>query len=70
MKRMSIKKILEEKAPVIDKAIERYVPRRYNKKSLFFTLGPPRYDPEEVTFNEKFGTKWIPKKKWKKGEWE
>lgn len=44
LKSISIKKILEEKAQVIDKAIERHVPRRYDKRSLIFTLGPPRYE--------------------------
>jgi geranylgeranyl pyrophosphate synthase len=44
MKKISIQKILEEKAPIIDKAIERYIPRRYDKDSLVFTLGPPRYE--------------------------
>ncbi len=44
MKKMSIKKILEEKAPIINKAIEKYIPRKYDRKSLVFTLGPPRYE--------------------------
>ena len=44
MKKISIEKILEEKAPIIDKVIERYIPRKYDKDSLVFTLGPPRYE--------------------------
>jgi len=44
MAKTNIKKILEEKAPIIDKTIERYIPRRYDKDSLSFTLGPPRYE--------------------------
>ncbi len=39
-----IEKILEEKAPIINKMIERYVPRKYNPDSLAFTLGAPRYE--------------------------
>ncbi len=44
MKKISIEKILEEKAPIIDKVIERYIPRKYDRNSLVFTLGPPRYE--------------------------
>ncbi|MFQ6063856.1 MAG: polyprenyl synthetase family protein [Candidatus Bathyarchaeia archaeon] len=44
MKKINIKKILEEKAPIIDEAIEKYIPRKYDKDSLVFTLGPPRYE--------------------------
>ncbi|MFQ5758887.1 MAG: polyprenyl synthetase family protein [Candidatus Bathyarchaeia archaeon] len=44
MKKISIEKILEENAPIIDKAIERYIPRKYDKDSLVFTLGTPRYE--------------------------
>ena len=39
-----IKKILEEKAPLIDKAIEKYLPRKYDKEKLVFTFGRPRYE--------------------------
>lgn len=41
---VDIQKILEEKAPIIDKAIERYIPRKYDKGSLVFALGHPRYE--------------------------
>jgi geranylgeranyl diphosphate synthase type I len=44
VKKISIENILEEKAPIIDKAIEKYIPRRYDKDSLVFTLGPPRFE--------------------------
>lgn len=44
MKKISIEKILEEKAPIIDEAIERYIPRKYDRNSLVFTLGSPRYE--------------------------
>ncbi|MEM2936160.1 MAG: polyprenyl synthetase family protein [Candidatus Bathyarchaeia archaeon] len=42
--KVDIQKILEEKAPIIDKVIERYTPRKYDKNSLVFTLGHPRYE--------------------------
>jgi geranylgeranyl pyrophosphate synthase len=71
MKRMSISKILEERAQAIDKAIERYVPRRYSKKSLVFTLNWPRYEysPKAVNkaianpiweFLDRGGKRWRP----------
>jgi len=44
MKKITIERILEEKAPIIDKVIERYIPRKYDKDSLVFTLGPARYE--------------------------
>jgi geranylgeranyl diphosphate synthase type I len=47
-----IEKLLEEKAHFINKTIEKYVPRKYNKKSLVFTLGPPRYEYSEETINK------------------
>jgi len=38
-----IMKIIEEKKPLIDKAIEKYIPRQYNKKSIELAVGKPRY---------------------------
>lgn len=43
MSPMSIEKLLEEKAPLIDKAIEKYIPRFFSKKALIFKINPPRY---------------------------
>jgi len=43
MKR-NIEKILESKVPVINRIIEKYIPRNYDKNSLFFRLSPPRYE--------------------------
>ncbi|MDR0797651.1 MAG: polyprenyl synthetase family protein [Nitrososphaerota archaeon] len=40
---MSIEKFLEEKAPLIDKAIEKYIPRNFTKDSLLFQVIPPVY---------------------------
>lgn len=51
MKR-EIEKILEEKTLVIDKMIERYIPRKYNRDSLIFTLGPPRYEYNVEAINK------------------
>lgn len=41
---MDVEKFLEEKAALIDKVIEKYIPRKYDKNSLVFCLNPPRYD--------------------------
>jgi len=39
-----MEELLGEKAAAIDKAIEKYIPRKYDKNSLLFSLSPPRYD--------------------------
>jgi len=40
---LDIEKFLEEKAALIDKIIERYVPRAFSEKAAFFRINPPRY---------------------------
>ena len=40
---MDIEKFLEEKATLIDKAIEKYIPRKFSKDSAVFRLNPPNY---------------------------
>ncbi len=40
---MDVEKFLEEKAPLIDKAIEKYIPRKFTKKSVLFKVTPPKY---------------------------
>ncbi|MBX5328243.1 MAG: polyprenyl synthetase family protein [Candidatus Bathyarchaeota archaeon] len=40
---MDIEKFLEEKAALIDKAIEKYIPRKLSKDSAVFRLNPPNY---------------------------
>jgi geranylgeranyl diphosphate synthase type I len=40
---LNIEKLLEEKAPLINKAVEKYIPRIFSKKALIFKLNPPRY---------------------------
>lgn len=39
-----IKKFLEEKARVLDKVIEKYIPRKFDESSLLFKLSPPRHE--------------------------
>ena len=40
---MDIERFLEEKAPLIDKAIEKYIPRKFSKDSILFQVNPPAY---------------------------
>jgi geranylgeranyl diphosphate synthase, type I len=40
---LNIEKFLEEKAPLIDKAIEKYVPRKFTKDSILFKVAPPMH---------------------------
>ena len=40
---MNIEKFLEEKAPLIDKVIEKYIPRGFSKDSVLFKVNPPMY---------------------------
>ena len=40
---MDIEKFLEETAPLIDKAIEKYIPRKYSKDAVLFKVNPPVY---------------------------
>ena len=38
-----MKSFLKKKAPLIDKAIEKYVPRSFSKDSVLFKVNPPMY---------------------------
>ncbi len=49
---MDIEKFLEEKARIINEAIEKYIPRKYDKNSLVFKLSPPRYEPSFQALNK------------------
>ena len=40
---MDIEKFLAEKAPLIDKAIEKYVPRKYSREAILFQVIPPKF---------------------------
>lgn len=44
MMKTATEKLSAEKSILLNKVIEKYIPRRYNKDSLAFTLGPPRYE--------------------------
>lgn len=40
---MNVEKFLEETAPQVDKAIEKYIPRKLGKNALLFKVNPPIY---------------------------
>ena len=40
---MDVAKFLEEKAVLIDKAIEKYIPRKFSADSILFKVNPPLY---------------------------
>jgi len=42
--KVDIEKLLEQSAIKIDKMIDRYIPRKYEKNSQVFLVSPPRYD--------------------------
>ena len=49
---MDILKLLEETAPLIDKAIEKYVPRDFTEKSILFRVIPPEYSSNLEALNK------------------
>lgn len=49
---MDINRLLEEKAPLINRAIEKYIPRVFSKKAVVFRINPPRYSYNLETLNE------------------
>jgi geranylgeranyl pyrophosphate synthase len=49
---LNIEKLLEEKASVINKIIEKYIPRKMSKKAVIFQLSPPRYAYNLETLNK------------------
>jgi len=40
---LDIEKFIEEKAVLIDRIIEKYIPRKFSQKSILFQLNPPCY---------------------------
>jgi geranylgeranyl pyrophosphate synthase len=42
--KIDIEKMLEQNAPIVDKLIERYIPREFERSAVVFSLNPPRYD--------------------------
>ena len=49
---MDITKYLEETAPLIDRAIEKYIPRKFTKSSILFEINPPKYSYNFETLNK------------------
>jgi geranylgeranyl pyrophosphate synthase len=49
---VDIERFLEEKAPLIDKAIEKYIPRKFAKNAVLFKVGPPKYSYNMKTLNK------------------
>lgn len=49
---IDIEKFLKEKAAIIDKLIEKYIPKNFEKNSLVFELNPPRYRPSLEALNQ------------------
>ncbi len=49
---MDIEKYLAEKAPLIDKTIEKYIPRRFKKDAILFQVDPPKYCCNIETINK------------------
>jgi geranylgeranyl pyrophosphate synthase len=50
--KINVEKLLEERAKIIDKTIEKYIPRKYDKNSLLFSLNPPRYNHNLEALNK------------------
>jgi geranylgeranyl pyrophosphate synthase len=49
---VDIERFLEEKAPLIDQAIEKYIPRKFSEKSLLFKVNPPKYSSNLEALNK------------------
>jgi geranylgeranyl pyrophosphate synthase len=49
---MSINTFLERKATLIDKTIEKYIPRIFSKKALLFKISQPRYSIDIEALNK------------------
>ncbi len=50
--KIDVEELLEERAKTIDRAIEKYIPRKYDKNALLFSLNPPRYDHNIEALNK------------------
>jgi len=71
IKLLDIEKLLEEKAALIDKVIEKYIPRIFSENAVLFRINPPRYayQPEALNkavtepiweFLDRGGKRWRP----------
>jgi geranylgeranyl pyrophosphate synthase len=49
---VDIERFLEEKAPLIDKAIEKYMPREFSENSVLFKVNPPLYSSNLEALNK------------------
>lgn len=49
---LDINRLLKEKASLIDKTIEKYIPRTFSRKDVVFKTNPPRYSYNLETLNE------------------
>ncbi len=49
---MDIERFLEEKAPLIDKTIEKYIPRKFTAEAVLFRVNPPRHSYNVETLNK------------------
>ena len=49
---MDIERFLEEKAALIDKTIEKYIPREFSEKAILFKVNPPNYSYNLETLNK------------------
>jgi len=49
---VEIEKFLEENAPLIDKTIEKYIPRKFSANDILFDVNPPRYSCNIETINK------------------
>lgn len=54
-KLINVEKMLEENVTTIDKMIERFIPRKYEKSSVIFSLSPPAYDYNLEALNKTIG---------------
>ncbi len=50
--RIDIEKMLKEKADIINRQIEKYIPRAFKEDSLIFKLNPPRYKMDLEALNK------------------
>jgi len=49
---LDIEKFLEEKAGIMDKAIEKYIPRVFSQEAMIFGINPPNYAYNLETLNK------------------
>ncbi len=56
---MDIGEILENRSNIVNKVIEKYLPRKYDANSMIWTFGTPRYK-----FNPELASETLPKPVW------